>query len=223
MYRELWSEYKRLEKLSRLVVNRVPRADRGLMLVDHVKDFEDYDQDNPYESEDDGSWPPVILDDGTINIHCADGYDLKARFQEEWHYLAEPQSSTNPHPDGCYFHPKRNLVTGHMEKDQLDGEPGHHMFECISSQLLLYRLIAVFGMPPTTGADGYRSIWSAVLEFRDEEGCKSLLILRDLKGGADAFYRGSHKGGKSAQQLIEWLLSDNVPHTYDHTLAGAVA
>jgi hypothetical protein len=220
VYRSLWAEYKRLEKLSRLVAHRIPRADRALMSGEHVRDFDDYDPDNPYEPEDAGRWPPVMLDDGRINIYCADGYDLKAHFQQEWRYSAEPESSTHAHPDGCNFHPRRDTVTGEIGDSQLSREC---LFECISSQLLLYRLTAVFGMPPTTGEDGYRSVWSAVLELQDQDEFKSVLELRDLKGGADAFYRGSHKGAKSAQQLIEWLLSDNVPHTYDHTLAGTVA
>ena len=37
----------------------------------------------------------------------------------------------------------------------------------IPSQLLLYRLIAIFGMPPFKEADGYKSCWEIDLRFSD--------------------------------------------------------
>lgn len=87
----------------------------------------------------------------------------------------------------------------------------------ISSQLLLYRVIEVFGEPPVwTSIDAGKQTWAIELERKPgpgeetETGC-GRLTLQDWKGAAMAEYNGSKRNGAMALQLLEWLVGDNVP------------
>jgi hypothetical protein len=52
------------------------------------------------------------------------------------------------------------------------------LYRRISPQLLLYRLIAIFGMPPSKEVDGYKSCWEIDLKFSDGV---SVLTFKDSK------------------------------------------
>jgi hypothetical protein len=91
---------------------------------------------------------------------------------------------------------------------------------CISSALLLYRLMAVFHDPPFMPRDPYKQCWKISLEAKDNK--RSRLNLFDWKGAAMVSYRGSEENSKDALQLVDWLIGNNVPHSYDYTLCGRV-
>lgn len=75
---------------------------------------------------------------------------------KEWDTLLVAFSSREPEPGAPVFMTPLSF-------------PNHEdAFYCrISSQLLLYRPIAVFGMPPLMEADGYKSCWEIDLGFSD--------------------------------------------------------
>lgn len=97
----------------------------------------------------------------------------------------------------------------------------------ISSQLLLYRLMAVFDMPiasdqDTVDDDGvwaYTLHWNRHNEKNDTDKI-SELVFRDSKGTFHVHFSGSEKASKSALEMLDWLVSDNVPYLYDGLLVG---
>jgi hypothetical protein len=93
--------------------------------------------------------------------------------------------------------------------------------EAISSQLLLYRLHAVFGMPPPHPDVGYKTCWTVELGYRQE--VSTVFLLEDYKGGVNLRFYGSKDASSSAMDLLNWLISDRVPHEYDGLIAGTVA
>ncbi|KAK5188457.1 hypothetical protein LTS03_011682, partial [Exophiala xenobiotica] len=98
---------------------------------------------------------------------------------------------------------------------------GLHVWETISSQLLLYRLTAVFGMPPLHPDVGYKTCWTVELIYCKDT--KNVFMLEDYKGGVNVHFHGSKEAGISAVDLLNWLISNKVPHEYDGILAGTVA
>ena len=90
----------------------------------------------------------------------------------------------------------------------------------ISSQLLLYRLTVVFGMPPPKETDGYKSCWEIDLKHRDGA---SVLSFEDYKGGASTSFRGTSDASCDALKFINFLIGMNCQHSYDGVLAGTVA
>jgi hypothetical protein len=90
----------------------------------------------------------------------------------------------------------------------------------ISSQLLLYRLTILFGMPPPVETDGYKACWEAELRYSDGV---SILTFRDYKGAASTSFMGSAEASTEALRLVNYLISIECCHTYDGIRAGRVA
>ena len=89
--------------------------------------------------------------------------------------------------------------------------------ELISSQLLFYRLIAVFGMPPASEQqemDNYKQVWQYSLYWTagqaDGKLDRGRLTFCDYKGGPGVKFWGPEESSKSALKLFEWLVGDNV-------------
>ncbi|KAL6248075.1 hypothetical protein RBB50_005423 [Rhinocladiella similis] len=99
--------------------------------------------------------------------------------------------------------------------------------KAISSQLLLYRLTVVFGMPPRdTYPDfvpGYKTCWRVELVPRGDGRDSALIDFQDWKGGVTVHFVGCQGASSHALNLLNWLVSDHVPHGYDNILAGTVA
>lgn len=203
---------------------KVPAADRRLPQCDRL------------QCPDDDSDISDI--DGSVNPYGAAG-----RFQQQW---------TNEAPDShdkSLHHGAPNVVAWHSYDLYTtpntpgfmasSGQPRHpDGTECvdtsflISSQLLLYRLIAVFGMPRSSEvedlAERYKSIWSYSLRWKpsqdqNNDQPNSSLELFDYKGWWGVHFSGSEEASRSALDLLEWLASDYVPHPYDYVLAGKMA
>ena len=95
--------------------------------------------------------------------------------------------------------------------------------ERISSQLLLYRIVVMFGMipPQQEGYEGrYKSCWECMLRHKDGT---SRFTAFDYKGGATLKFKGSAEGSADAMELLNFLCGDAIPHSYDGILAGTMA
>ena len=100
---------------------------------------------------------------------------------------------------------------------------GKSFTDRISSQLMLYRIIVMFGMiPPEIEGyeDRYKSCWECMLVHADGQ---SRLSLYDYKGWASLKFKGSEAASKDAMDLLNFLCGRGVPHSYDGVLAGLPA
>jgi hypothetical protein len=95
----------------------------------------------------------------------------------------------------------------------------------ISSALVLYRLLAIFG-PMTITSDRYKSVWNVVLYHYST---KKIITLYDYKG---AFSFGSEFSNiedvpesllNDIIELLNLICSDESPHPYDGCVAGSIA
>ncbi|ETS84459.1 hypothetical protein PFICI_02484 [Pestalotiopsis fici W106-1] len=95
------------------------------------------------------------------------------------------------------------------------------LYNLISAQLLLYRVVANFAAPPCTEVNGYKSAWSYTFYHREDPTC--MLEISERAGAPSAKFLGSRKSSHEALQLMDWLTGTNYPHSYDYTLCGQVA
>ena len=106
-----------------------------------------------------------------------------------------------------------------------DGDPlrlnlDNAFFQRVSSQLLLYRLTATFGMPPPVKFDDCKSCWH--IDLRHKDGC-SKVVFRDGKGAASVSFWGTTEASSDAVKLVNFLVGMNCLHPYYGTLAGTAA
>ncbi|MCJ1337748.1 hypothetical protein MMC09_003031 [Bachmanniomyces sp. S44760] len=94
------------------------------------------------------------------------------------------------------------------------------LLEHVSSQLLLYRICVVFGMPPPLENDGYKTCWDVDLFYHDGV---SKLSFYDYKGAASARFSGTAEASVNSLKLLNFLIGMNCPHTYDGIVAGTAA
>jgi hypothetical protein len=90
----------------------------------------------------------------------------------------------------------------------------------VSSQLLLYRLIVTFGMPPPKEGDGYKSCWE--VDLRHCDGA-SVLNFWDYKGSPSVGFDGTAEASADALKLLNFLVGESCRHTYDGIVAGRAA
>ncbi|KAF7558360.1 hypothetical protein G7046_g5798 [Stylonectria norvegica] len=166
---------------------------------------------------------------GEIDIF-ADAYMVKGHFQRDWVPALDDKLEQVEKiifrmqcASQLYKEPNSQGYTFAAKGTNTPYEQWVYPSSLISSQLLLYRLIAVFGMPPRRELDRYKQIWEYTLLWKPDEDNKSAIKFYDYKGTCSLSFRGSEEASKSALKLFEWLVSDNVPHTYDYTLAGTAA
>ncbi|KAJ9603413.1 hypothetical protein H2200_012191 [Cladophialophora chaetospira] len=93
----------------------------------------------------------------------------------------------------------------------------------ITSQLLLYRLLALFGRQPMQeeAVGNEWGVWELVLTYREDTDSK--LFLSDYLGIPECYFYGSKEASYHALDLINFLVSDGVPHVYEPFLAGTEA
>ncbi|KAH6984434.1 hypothetical protein BKA56DRAFT_670949 [Ilyonectria sp. MPI-CAGE-AT-0026] len=165
----------------------------------------------------------------------ANAYGIRDRFRREWatpHPYSENELADDDSVTWCsgdlYKTPSGlRVIADRRNRHQI---PKYCRPETlISSQLLLYRLMAVFDMPVASDQDKVDDdgVWAYTLHWmmdrHDEKSDTdkiSELIFRDSKGTFDIYFSGSEKASKSALEMLDWLLSDNVPHLYDGLLVG---
>jgi hypothetical protein len=89
----------------------------------------------------------------------------------------------------------------------------------ISSQPLLYRLCALFGMPPQIDTVRHWGCWRANLQH--SRG--SIIMFEDFKGQASLTFRGSFGCTDDALELINFLISLICLHPYQNIIARKMA
>lgn len=92
----------------------------------------------------------------------------------------------------------------------------------ISSQLLLYRLTATFGMPPPRETDRYKSCWDCAIKFDDDDD-DSVGRIMDWKGTISLSFEGTITASKEFVKLINYIVGYKCLHSYDGIVAGTVA
>jgi len=204
---------------------KLPAADRRLPQCDRL-DSVDVDVDKlPNTTDNDASVDPYAIRDG---------------FREKWTREAPPPRCNSM----GFLDDTADWVTwdsyslyttpdtpGFVARSRRFEDGCVETWKLISSQLLLYRLIAVFGMPPSNDdvhIEGmYKSIWSYTLYWKpgwdQEHGRKVWFDISDCKGTFMLNFCGPEEASRSALDLFAWLVSDNVPHPCDGVLAGNIA
>ena len=172
-----------------------------------------------------------IFDFGQITLHEDDepGSNLSKDSQMTWSY--------NLPKKFCQRWKRRRLAEWHGDR-LICKEPGsalylrgksdgcldenlHSLSQQISSQLLLYRITVIFGMPPKSEeVDGYQCCWATTLHYSDG---RSTLELYDCKGSVDVAFEGTPDAETEALTLLNFLCGNEIPHTYDGILAGSQA
>ena len=96
----------------------------------------------------------------------------------------------------------------------------------IASSLALYRLLCLFKKPPVVSKDAYKSLWEYPLQHKET---KEYLTLLEYKAGftINSKYTKPESLPESFAfdllELLNFLVSDQIAHPYDGTLAGTVA
>jgi hypothetical protein len=173
---------------------------------------------------------PVCMDKANRIDLQLDPYALQTHFRTRWLVLVDERDLVVPWGD--------LRCTGWSDSDWSVAESGEEtglsvaafpirplasnrttLKSLISSSLLLYRIIASFGVPPST--DNGLTLWSYTLLSCEDSTCQ--LRVRDHKGWPEAHFRGGEKASTEALQLLEWLIGENCPHPYDYTPCGGSA
>ena len=90
----------------------------------------------------------------------------------------------------------------------------------ISSQLLLYRITLVFGIPlKSEETGGYKCCWAAELYHKDG---RSELGLYDRKGSVSVHFDGTSDNDGEALDILNFLFGNSISHPYG-MLAGSQA
>ena len=92
--------------------------------------------------------------------------------------------------------------------------------ECISSQLLLYQLVIMFGMPPSNIFVDDEFRWGVRL-YHVSGKCN--LIFGDYKGKSFAHFGGPLVANADALELLDLLCAKNFPHGHKGIVAGPKA
>ncbi|KAI9148223.1 hypothetical protein HJFPF1_12050 [Paramyrothecium foliicola] len=176
-----------------------------------------------------GSRPVLMDDSGRVDLRH-DAHDLRKHFTSRWAVMDQPCYVPRTRAaiwwDDNDFYLKVNGEHAGLCVDKYsrweprpEGETKVCLVDLISSPLLLYRIVASFAAPPCTDNDHYKVCWSFVLWNVEDPTCS--LEIREHKGWPVAkFCGGEKKASVEAVQLIEWLTSDNCPHSYDYTPCG---
>ena len=107
-------------------------------------------------------------------------------------------------------------------------ERAYHLsfYEVISSAFLLYRLICIGFYPQPFDKDGYKTLWTVGLKHRETGHNVSL---SDYKAGSNLASFVSEKTDmppvfeRDLLELLDFLVSNQLVHPYDLTVAGSVA
>jgi hypothetical protein len=99
-------------------------------------------------------------------------------------------------------------------------------YNIIDSPLLLYRLISVFHSTPEVVTDPYKTIWWFSLKHKKTN---KKLTFGEWKG-TSGFWLPEHthtqlkkEFKEDMEELLLFLISDQIPHPYDHCTAGQIA
>ena len=105
--------------------------------------------------------------------------------------------------------PSAHLTPGQAIRNPVCMGEKHGFSDCISSQLLLYRLTAMFGMPSEYEPPRPEFCWEVYLMHNSEKG---FLHLYDEHGAARCKFWGTQEASNDALNLLNYLCSTNIPH-----------
>ena len=177
----------------------------------------------------------VVKENGEVDIF-ADPHMVKYYFKTQWSWnkmkrkrIPDTQTSKPVEPETQTSKPVEwndlmlyttSKTPGYKFSDypKPEGAVDCRLWELTTSQLLLYRLVVVFGMPPQQELDPHKQVWSVTLYWGDNK--ESWFELEDWKGYPIVSFKGCEEASNSALRLFEWLISDNVAHPYGYFLAG---
>lgn len=212
VFPHLWQDYHRLHKLETEFEDyqkNCPTADRHLYFSPGMEEAESsvagkYSSDIARHFEDKMEFLPVtgLCDFSALNeMICWDGH----------HIYMGSDSNKGFEVLECKKESHARVCKGRrVAKDPC-------FSAVISPQLLLYRLIVIFGrIPPLE--DRYYTPWALRLGFKDDPG--SELRLEDNSGAAHAFFKGSRAASQCAVEFLSYVVSNKVYLTDDEYLTG---
>lgn len=159
-------------------------------------------------------------------------YEKLQEIQAKWGYIST--TALSEYVNGNIAHQIRFNNSNTSNKgfefvnfeESLDNRRDYSFIEdIISTHLLMYRLICIFFSPPITG-NWYKSVWEYPI-YHISTGKQ--LIFGEHKGASNFWLsemshtqlENSFK--KDLIELLNFLISDQIPHPYDGCTAGQIA
>ena len=229
LFGRIRKEYQNLRKeadMGTLLRGSIPYADLRLY-TGETRLATGSDEDESSSTDEEDPDPYTIQDSFREKWSLSKDYSLD--FDSVWTEGSRDRSVLTWHSEKLYW----NIPSGDLMLDEEPWArttvPGYQFGQDkgfthrISSQLLLYRLIVMFGMiPPQTEGyvDRYKSCWECVLVHADG---KSRMTVYDWKGWGSVQFKGSEEGSRDALELLNFVCGERIPHSYDFVLAGAKA
>ncbi|KAJ9603411.1 hypothetical protein H2200_012189 [Cladophialophora chaetospira] len=236
LFPHLWKDYKRLwesEHQYRSSYNSIPAADRAVWSAGFGQEA------GTRDSAGDAQDTSEHVDDNSSSSDENDFHTRRDYFRSKWRLCADDEGWHKSRTDQTYKWGGNEVFT--IANTQagtvplvVDGWPSHSNLplqkhsrwafeELISSQLLYYRLTAVFGFEQRTFGD-YRHCWDIELISKDDD--YSTLSLKDFVGYPEFEFVGTDIRETSCQalELLWWLVGEEVFHPYVDApiLAGRV-
>ena len=184
----------------------------------------------------------IHLHSGRANYdHQDDIYEKQQQIARKWNYEGDDDVATSPaagrtsdnvywdswsiywnSESGLYVYDPEAQKREWMDfsRQDLRLRMANRFTNRMSSQLLLYRIACIFGMPPQKECDGYKSCWGVCL--RHCSGASNL-VLDEHKGAISVHFQGSSEDSQDALGLINLLVGTECLHTYDGIIAGTIA
>jgi hypothetical protein len=256
IFSQLLKEHKRLNAVEkdhdalRRSVDNMPPADRNVHLASY---FDKLALKGPtataQSSATEKNVPDDLSEDADEDDENVDEklYGKARAFQEQWKYSAyQDGHRLREHVDASWMNPA--ITHHHIFNTGVNPESGRiepfptdkwaleyihsHGWRYVSD-IMLYRIIAIFGMPSGEvlgqRMDGYKVCWDTALVLKDpkgeldEDGVDALLMLHDYKGGFSMKITGTKKGVELAFELLDYLVGKECVHTYDGIVTGTRA
>ena len=143
---------------------------------------------------------------------ACDMYGLRKAIASEWSYTEFRDEGLKPvrwFSAGGLRARSRDADFEDVDLYDMARATGLLFSEKITSQLLLYRIIIMFGLPKEDMADGYKSHWGVCLQWSHDD---SRVQFYDYKGWASTQFHGTKEGSEAAMKLLHYLVSKELPH-----------
>jgi hypothetical protein len=152
-------------------------------------------------------------------------YEICENVRKKWESGVSSDGNSNGNVNyDCTFDLKNKIIRWDDKNESHFND--FYLSNIITSQLLLYRLICMFRAHPEIEQDPYKTIWWLTIKHR-KSGKK--LTFGEWKG-ASGFWlpESSHTELKQPfksdlEELLLFLVSDQIPHPYDRCTAGQIA
>lgn len=149
-------------------------------------------------------------------------YDALEEIRNKWIIGGESQAGCGNVSAECAF----DLLKGKIVWGGWNNPGAFYISNIIDSPLLLYRLICVFNEPPETEKDPYKTVWWYHIKHKPSG---KVLAFGEWKGAARFWLPETNhtklkpEFKKDLEDLLLFLVSDQIPHPYDGCTAGQIA